>query len=258
MRRPFRDPENAAAAFVLFALACIAAALLGGFFLGRSTKSSTTVSVSTPTIPTATTVSAQVAAGAHDFVNFACAQCHGLDGRGGVSPYVPALKNTTLTTAELTHIINHGLGESANPTHPYMPVWGQVISARQVDDLVAYIHAGLPKVPTAAPADIPQGQGLAVEGQTLYTLYGCINCHGPNGLGGVPEPAVARQVDPAAVRRRLLQAVRHGREDQGRDRVGQRDRPRADRQHAALGRHHPTRPARCSRRLHQDAEDRLT
>jgi hypothetical protein len=25
-----------------------------------------------------------VAAGAHDFVRFACAQCHGLDGRGGV------------------------------------------------------------------------------------------------------------------------------------------------------------------------------
>ncbi len=188
MRRRFRDPENAAAAFVLFALACIAAALLGGFFLGRSTKNSTTASVSTPTIPTATTVSAQVAAGAHDFVNFACAQCHGLDGRGGVSPYVPALKNTNLTAAELTQIINHGLGESANPTHPYMPVWGQVISTRQVDDLVAYIHAGLPKVPTATPVVVPQGQGQAVEGQALYSLYGCINCHGPNGLGGVPNP----------------------------------------------------------------------
>src|SRR3974390_1289621 len=114
MPRDFRDPDNAAAAFVLFALACIAAALLGGFFLGRATKSSTTVSSSTTTTPTATTVSAQVAAGAHDFVNFACAQCHGLDGKGGVSPYVPALKNTNLTAAELTQIINHGLGESAN------------------------------------------------------------------------------------------------------------------------------------------------
>ncbi len=185
MRRPFRDPENAAAAFVLFALACIAAALLGGFFLGRSTKSSTTVPV---TVPAATAVSPQVAAGAHDFVNFACAQCHGLDGRGGVSPYVPALKNTNLTAAELTQIINHGLGESANPTHPYMPVWGQVISTRQVDDLVAYIHAGLPKVPTATPVVVPQGQGQAVEGQALYSRYGCINCHGPNGLGGVPNP----------------------------------------------------------------------
>jgi mono/diheme cytochrome c family protein len=69
-----------------------------------------------------------------------------------------------------------------------MPVWGQVISARQVDDLVAYIHAGLPKVPTATPFVVPQGQGKAVEGQALYSLYGCVNCHGPNGLGGVPNP----------------------------------------------------------------------
>ena len=26
------------------------------------------------------------------------------------------------------------------------------------------------------------------EGSTLYVRYGCINCHGPNGLGGVPNP----------------------------------------------------------------------
>jgi len=182
-----RDPDSAAAVVVLVTLFFVGLALVGGVFLGRATKNSSTESVagSTETAP----VNPSVAAGAHDFVNFACAQCHGLGGRGGVSPYVPALKNaSTLTAAQLSHIINHGLGESANPTHPYMPVWGQVISARQVGDLVAYIHAGLPKVPTATPAVVPQGQGVAVEGQALYTLYGCINCHGPNGLGGVPNP----------------------------------------------------------------------
>jgi cbb3-type cytochrome c oxidase subunit III len=184
-----RDPENAAALFVLVALVLIGLALLGGVFLGRATKeTSTTIAAATTTTPTAT-VDPKVAAGAHDFVNFACAQCHGLDGKGGVSPFVPALKNASnLTDAQLTHIINHGLGESANPKTPYMPVWGQVISPTQVDDLVAYIHAGLPPVPTAQPVDVPSGQGLAVQGQALYTLYGCINCHGPNGLGGVPNP----------------------------------------------------------------------
>ena len=35
---------------------------------------------------------------------------------------------------------------------------------------------------------MPQGQGAAVAGATLYVSYGCINCHGPNGLGGVPNP----------------------------------------------------------------------
>ena len=35
---------------------------------------------------------------------------------------------------------------------------------------------------------IPRGQGAAVEGAALYVRYGCVNCHGPNGLGGVPNP----------------------------------------------------------------------
>ena len=183
-----RDPENAAAVFVLVALVMIGLALLGGVFLGRATKGTSTVAAPTTTT-SAGPVDPKVAAGAHDFVNFACAQCHGLDGRGGVSPFVPALKNArTLTAAQLQQIINHGLGVSSDPKHPYMPVWGQVISTRQVDDLVAYIHAGLPRVPTASPLVVPGGQGAAVQGQALYTLYGCVNCHGPNGLGGVPNP----------------------------------------------------------------------
>ena len=183
-----RNPDNVAAAFVLIVLVVGGLALLGGVFLGRATKSTKTVAAATTTVA-AQHVAPRVAAGAHHFVNFACAQCHGLDGRGGVSPFVPALKDAqALTTAELKQIIDHGAGVSANPTHPYMPVWGQVISDRQVDDLVAYIHAGLPAVPTATPVQVPTGQGRAVQGQALYTLYGCINCHGPNGLGGVPNP----------------------------------------------------------------------
>ena len=86
-----------------------------------STATSTTI---------AQPVSEQVAAGGHDFVQFACAQCHGEQGQGGISPDVPALTGAgqELTVAQLEHIINHGLGESANPTKPYMPVWGEVIS----------------------------------------------------------------------------------------------------------------------------------
>jgi cbb3-type cytochrome c oxidase subunit III len=187
--RKSRNPDNVAAAFVLIVLLAAGGALLGGFFLGRATKTTETTAAPTTTAAPQS-VDPKVAAGAHDFVNFACAQCHGLDGQGGVSPFVPALKNaSTLTAAQLSHIINHGAGVTADPKHPYMPVWGEVISKRQVDDLVAYIHAGLPTVPTATPIVVPAGQGTAVEGQALYTLYGCINCHGPNGLGGVPNPS---------------------------------------------------------------------
>lgn len=185
--------EAASGLAVLLALGFAAGALVLGFFFGRDTKhASTAVAVSSAP------VDPHVAAGAHDFVQFACARCHGVQGKGGVSPYVPALDTikTTLTAANLRSIIDHGLGESANPVRPYMPVWGAVVSNTQVGDLVAYIRAGLPAVPTATVPEIPQNQGLAVEGASLYIADGCINCHGPNGLGGVPNPLSADKSIP--------------------------------------------------------------
>jgi mono/diheme cytochrome c family protein len=165
----------------------LAAALAG---CGTQTTTKTVTVVGTVPNGGATSVNPTAAAGAHDFGQFACAQCHGAQGRGGVSPDVPALNviGKQLTVGQLTRIINHGLGESANPTKPYMPVWGQVISARQVADLVAYIRSGLPSVPGATPPPLITAQGPVVEGALLYQRYGCINCHGPNGLGGVPNP----------------------------------------------------------------------
>jgi cbb3-type cytochrome c oxidase subunit III len=174
-------------------LLALAAVGIVAFAAGRGGERTTTVTVAGApaqgSAPTAS-VSQQVAAGAHDFVQFACAQCHGEQGRGGVSPDVPALKSvgSTLTPAQLRHIIDHGLGESANPKKPYMPVWGEVLSKTQVANLVAYIRAGLPSVADTQPVSVPRGQGAAVAGAALYVRYGCINCHGPNGLGGVPNP----------------------------------------------------------------------
>jgi mono/diheme cytochrome c family protein len=69
-----------------------------------------------------------------------------------------------------------------------MPVWHGVISQRQISSLVAYVRAGLPQVADATPLPVPSAQGDVVAGAALYVRYGCINCHGPNGLGGVPNP----------------------------------------------------------------------
>jgi mono/diheme cytochrome c family protein len=137
--------------------------------------------------------------GGHLFVTFACSACHGELGKGGVSRDVPALRpiGKLLTTAQLTSIIYHGYGESANPKKPFMPVWGPVISKKQIGYLVSYIRAGLPAVQYATPVPIPTGQGAAVAGFALYTRYGCANCHGPNGLGGVPNPLSEDKVIPA-------------------------------------------------------------
>jgi mono/diheme cytochrome c family protein len=166
------------------ALACVAGVLALGASVGSGGTASTTGEGRTAALDP------QVAMGAHLFVQFACSQCHGPQGVGGVSKYVPALKpiGKKLTVKSLTAIITNGLGESENPTRPYMPVWGPVISKSQVAALAAYIRAGLPKVQYATPLPVPRNQGAAVAGQALYVRDGCINCHGPNGLGGVPNP----------------------------------------------------------------------
>lgn len=174
----------------------IAAGVIG-WAIGHSGK--TTVTAGATTTAASGPIDPHVAAGAHDFVQFACAQCHGIGGSGGVSPDVPELKDAgkDLTVAQLTSIIDHGLGESANPDKPYMPVWKGIVSPTQVSNLVEYIRAGLPAVPGAEPVSIPEGQGSVVAGSKLYVLYGCINCHGPNGLGGVPNPAAEDKTIPS-------------------------------------------------------------
>jgi cbb3-type cytochrome c oxidase subunit III len=180
----------AVAAIALVIVAVAVTAWLGG----RSSAETATTVITRGTAPPATsagtTVSDTVAAGAHAFVQFGCAQCHGQGGVGGISPDVPALSGLggALTVQQLTGIINHGLGEKADPTKPYMPVWRGIVSGRQVSELVAYIRAGLPDVSSATPPVVPTDQGLAVEGSVLYVRDGCVNCHGPNGLGGVPNP----------------------------------------------------------------------
>ena len=190
-----RDRLAAVAAAVVVLL--VAAAALIGWAAGHYTRKSSATGGTTSTA-SSESVDPRIAAGAHAFVQFACSQCHGANGQGGVSPDVPALSSAgkELTVAQLTQIINHGLGESANPKKPYMPVWGAVISKRQVSELVAYIRAGLPSVQDATPAAVPRNQGPEVAGAALYVRDGCINCHGPNGLGGVPNPLSEDKVIP--------------------------------------------------------------
>jgi mono/diheme cytochrome c family protein len=173
---------------VIFSM--LAAAYVGG------EAANTVVEPATPSIQQAAVtrqsaqVSARIAAGAHDFVRFGCDQCHGLDGKGGVSPVVPSLTSIgpSLSEIQLTSIINTGMGITKDPTKPYMPVFHGIISTPQIAAIVAYLRAGLPAVSAATPIPIPKGQGAAVAGAIDFTNFGCINCHGPNGMGGVPNP----------------------------------------------------------------------
>ncbi len=78
-----------------------------------------------------------------------------------------------------------------------MPVWQGIISPTQIHELAAYLHAGLPSVADTAAQPVPIGQGDAVAGATLFITFGCMNCHGPNGLGGVPNPQSPDQTIPS-------------------------------------------------------------
>ena len=185
---------------VLLGVVPLAAIGILSYTLSRTSAGGTvTVTVGSTTGSAASAVSdPHVASGAYNFAQFACGQCHGSQGQGGVSPYVPALTTVgkTLSATRLKFIIDHGLGVSANPTRPYMPVWGAVISSQQAADLVAYLRAGLPAVSGAEARPVPTGAGAAATGSVLYQNYGCGNCHGPNGLGGVPNPAAPDRTVP--------------------------------------------------------------
>jgi mono/diheme cytochrome c family protein len=201
--RPQREARllpTVVAAGVALAVAVGVVAYAAGHYTNRVQTLTETVGAPASALEPAG-LAPDVMAGAHAFVQFACAECHGMQGRGGVDPAVPALSTIkqTLTETQLTQIIDHGLGVSSDPTRPYMPVWGEVISKTQVHDLVAYIRAGLPNDPNALPPVVPDGETPAIAGSILYFRFGCINCHGPNGLGGVPNPLSEDKAIPPLV-----------------------------------------------------------
>jgi len=197
-------------------VAGLAVALLGGaLFIGlllalfsAASPSTETVTVTQTAVSTiaaapATTAAAaptdpETFAGAVVYGQFACGSCHGLSGEGGVSPDVPALTGAgkEFTEAQLRNIINKGAGVVDNPQKPFMPVWGPVISDQQVAELVAYIKAGLPPVAGVQNLAVPADAAPEVAGALLYQARGCINCHGPNGLGGVPNPSAPDKAIP--------------------------------------------------------------
>ncbi len=158
-----------------------------------------TIPVAPATTAAAAPTDPEVFAGGVVYSRFACGSCHGLAGEGGVSPDVPALTGAgkEFTTAQLRTIINKGAGVVDNPQKPFMPVWGPVISDAQVAQLVSYIKAGLPPVPGVEELAPPAGATPEVAGAILYETRGCLNCHGPNGLGGVPNPSAPDKAIPA-------------------------------------------------------------
>jgi mono/diheme cytochrome c family protein len=125
-----------------------------------------------------------------------------MQGKGGVDAAVPALSTigASMSPTQIASIISDGIpGQAASnggTTGPYMPTWRNIISKKQIAALTAYIGQGLPAVAGAAPQGVPTGQGNVAAGQVLFLNYGCENCHGANGLGGVVNPSPDGTIPP--------------------------------------------------------------
>ena len=164
-----------------------------------------------------------VAMGAHLFVQFGCSACHGEQGKGGVSPDVPALTASanTADVAQMTddHQQRAGrVGEPAEAVHAGLGA-GHL---EEPGERPRRVHpAGLPKVKDATPVTVPSGQGAAVAGAALYVRRGASTATAPTALAASPT-RVRGQDDPAALGAGLPHRVQHRREDQGDDPLWQR------------------------------------
>ena len=183
------------AGLVILAIVAIAV----GWIIGNSTSSSSSSSSGN----LSATVSPNIAQGGQNFVRFACAACHGMQGKGGPDPSVPVLTSVgnTLSQAQIESIIADGVpGQvvkgGSGTSAPYMPTWRNILSKQQITELAQYIGAGLPAVPGAVNQPVPTGQGDVVAGAVYFERYGCENCHGANGLGGVINPSPDGTIPP--------------------------------------------------------------
>ena len=61
----------------------------------------------------------------------------------------------------------------------HMPAWRGLLSARETDDLVAFVKA-------MSDFEVPQ-DAKASEGREVAKRLGCFNCHGPQGRGSMPN-----------------------------------------------------------------------
>jgi mono/diheme cytochrome c family protein len=132
-----------------------------------------------------------------------CFACHGPDGGGGTKNpgsqegEVPAFTEQTQmmyvkTTDDLREYVLDGAPRRRREDPDYvrrmeaaairMPAYRAFVSARQLEDLVAYLRA------TSGQLLPPHEEAALVRGAELTAEHHCFRCHGPFGAGGVPNP----------------------------------------------------------------------
>lgn len=102
-----------------------------------------------------------------------CAQCHGLDGAGGVGPsFVDPQFQDTMTDTQLFDAIN--VGHEATS----MIGWGDVLSVEQIQQLVQLIR----RFRTSPVAGEPTAEGVSFASDVMPIFESkCVACHGNFG-----------------------------------------------------------------------------
>ena len=137
-----------------------------------------------------------VLASAKDLYKNLCAQCHGVEGEGGVGPSFQSKEfQSSRSDDQLREAINQG--------HPSTPMirWGDILSAKQVDQLVKMIRGFEKETPVSQPtstaatgtpeSSTAEPTPVATESATTSPTFekdilpiledSCQMCHGESG-----------------------------------------------------------------------------
>lgn len=124
----------------------------------------------------------------------ACFRCHGMDGRGDEAAVFPRL------TDQVYKYLYDSLKDYASGArqNPVMTPIAQSLNDRQMRDVSAYYaaqkQAAYGERPQASAELLQHGAALAAIGNARTGVQGCINCHGPDGVGLPPTyPYLAGQ-----------------------------------------------------------------
>ena len=199
-----------------------------------------------------------LAQGGHDFVNFACSACHGMQGKGGVDASVPVLTTigSSMTPAQIATIIarrNPRSGDEVRWDHRSVHADLAQHPVRAADQRPRYVHPGRPAGrPRSRAATRPD------PARATWSPDRCSSSTSAARTATGPTASVASSTRrlTARFRRSAVPTFRQEfptKVDQGRHHGRERDRQEPDHQHAALGRHHPRGAAQPAGRLHQYA-----
>lgn len=124
----------------------------------------------------------------------ACFRCHGMDGRGDAAAAFPRL------TDQVYKYLYDSLRDYASGArqNPVMGPIAQALNDEQMRDVSAYYasqkSAPYPPPPEVEPEILQYGGAIAAVGHAPHGIQGCINCHGPEGIGLPPTyPYLAGQ-----------------------------------------------------------------